>query len=138
MVRQVKVVAVEETQAAFHGPEEQLIIVCICASVRFDSCVDVGVATSTIYTELWAAEPSSLHFPMQPNLSQWTKPCQIRADSYRSISSTQTGRLHRQGDYAKGVGDSRISWLRGSLWRHTAYRSCSDVSLPKHQHRYRR
>ncbi len=70
---------------------------------------------------------------MQPNLSQRTKSCQIRADSYRSISSTQTCQLHGGRDYVKGEGDSPISRLWGSLWQRLAYQTCSDVSLPMHQ-----
>lgn len=68
------------------------------------------------YRELWSAPLCRLHFPVQPNLSQRTKSCQIREDSYRSISSAQTCQLHGGRDYARGEGDSPISRLWGSLW----------------------
>lgn len=96
-------------------------------------CLSHGRHQSIPYRELWSAPLHSLHFPMQPNLSQWTKSCQIRADSYRSISSTQTCQLLCGGDYARGEGDSPISRLWGSLWQCLAYQTCSDVSLPMHQ-----
>lgn len=53
-----------------------------------------GGHQSLPYWELWSAPPCRLHFPEQPNLSQWTESCQIRADSYRSISSSQTRPRH--------------------------------------------
>lgn len=49
-----------------------------------------------------------LHFPTRPNLSHRTESCQIKADSYHSVSSPQTRQLRSAGDYADGERDSPI------------------------------
>lgn len=54
-----------------------------------------------------------LHFPTRPNLSHRTESCQIKADSYHSVSSPQTRQLRSAGDYADGERDSPIWRLLG-------------------------
>lgn len=109
------------------------VIVCECVCVRSRALTEPWGHQNIPYRELWSASLCCLHLPMQPNLSQRTKSCQIRRDSYRSISSPQTCQLHGGRDYAKGEGDSPISRLWGSLRHSLAYQTCSDVSLLMHR-----
>lgn len=91
------------------------IFICLYMCVCVCSC-DCTVVTepwghqNIPQRELWSAPLGCLHFPMQPNLSQRTKSCQIRTDSYRSNSSSQTRQLHGGKDYSKGEGDSPIGF----------------------------
>ena len=136
MARQQKVLMEESDRAQrtknIHGHpalwSSRTIFVTTCnVCVYISICLYVYVCVLVIvpepwghqnipYGELWSAPLCRLHFPVQPNLSQRTKSCQIRADSYRSISSSQTCQLHGGRDYARGEGDSPISRLWGSLW----------------------
>lgn len=96
-----------------------MLCVCVCSRVCTIVLCFLSHRITRTYHNIHRVMVSSAvlpPFPKAENPSQQTKSCQITVDSYRSISSTETCQLCCGGDYTKGLCDSPISRLWGSLW----------------------